>query len=396
MRAVPLVTVFFLAIGATPPASAANSDSLRGDNVWVFAVSVLEFRKGSGYVSFPKKDRRDAALVRHFMEDRGVPADHVVWMKDSKATLARVRTSFRKLLGRSKKGDILFLYYTGHGDREKPGVTFFIPFDAASESNARTAWAAPEIIKEIEERFRGDRAFLAADCCHSGGLCRQAQAAGRRVSYACLASAQSSSESTGEWTFTDVLLRGLTGGSSVDADGDGAIALGDLAGHIERELAFAEGQLSASALTGSWGHHEPVSPSEVVLAAVSRRENGREMVLVRGIDGADARAFAAGDCAAPGGPGKRVDSAGENAPGSECLPVSRVKPYHPPAPARSLGSTVYAEWEKSWYKAVVEDFRLGLYHISYEGWGSYWDEWVPAERLRGDPPCSPVPCEVEP
>lgn len=336
---------FLLSAGLAGAAPAAGPGLFEtpGEKIWVFAVSVLEFREKSSYASFPKKDRRDAALVRHFIKERGVPEGQVVWLKDSKATLTAIRAAFRELLARTRKGDLLFFYYTGHGDREKPGVTFFIPYDSASENSARTAWSAPEIIKDIEERFRGDRAILAADCCHSGGICRHAQDAGRRVSYACLASAQSSSESTGEWTFTDILLRGLRGAFRADLDGDGRIALGELADSAEAELAFAEGQLSASAVTGIFSR-------DWTLAAVSGPRTPAEPFLVKG------------------------------------------RPYHPPGPAFPRGAVVYAEWEETWYKATVEDFRLGLTRISYDGFGSYWDEWVPAERLRGSPPCSPVPC----
>ena len=366
-------------------AAEAGLSSVPGNKIWVFAVSVLEFREKSSYASFPKKDRRDAALVRHFIQERGVPQSQVVWLKDSKAKLPAIRSAFREMLGRTRKGDLLFLYYTGHGDREKPGVTFFIPYDSASDNTARTAWSAPEIIKDIEDRFRGDRAILAADCCHSGGICRQAAEAGRRVSYACLASAQSSSESTGEWTFSDNLLRGLRGASRADADGDGRISMGELADSAETELAFAEGQLSASAATGLFSR-------DWVLAAVSRREPQPEAVLVRGEDGEEQKGFSGSVCAAKEGPGRKVAYSGESA--DSCVVLARIRPYHPPSPAYQRGAVVYAEWEKTWYKATVEDFRLGLTHISYDGFGSYWDEWVPAERLRGAAPCGPVPCSV--
>lgn len=310
-----------------------------GDSTWAFVVSVLEFRDKKSYQSFPKKGRRDEAFVRFLREERGVPKDHIVWLKDSKATLSALKTGLRGLLERSRPGDQLYFYYAGHGSREKPGVTFFMPYDASGGDAAKTAWAVPHIVSQIENRFRGDRAFLAADACHSGGLCLQAARAGRRVSFACLASAQSSSASTGEWTFSDALLRGLSGSSLADLDGNGVVTFGELAAHIEEEMAFSAQQLSEASVTGAFSR-------KTALAAAVKQQS----------------------------------------------PARAIRPRAPAAQTFALGSTAYAKWDEEWHKVSVTDFKLGLYRISYDGWESYWDEWASADRLSATAPCSPLPC----
>ncbi|MBI5881675.1 MAG: caspase family protein [Elusimicrobia bacterium] len=332
MTAALIAAALLLARTAGPslalPVSPADA---KPENTWVFIVSVLEWRASSSYPSFTKQGRRDEALARHFLDDRKVPKDHVVRLKDREATLKRMKSRFAGLIGRAKKGDILFFYYGGHGVRLEPGVTYFIPYDAGSRTES-TAWAVPDIIKAIEAGFQGDAAFLAADSCHSGGLCSAARERGRRVSYACLASAQSSSYSTGEWTFTDSLLAGLTGSSRPDSNGDGRVAFSELAGTIESEMAFVEEQMSASEATGGFG-------PETTVAIVSRAETAPARVQVRWEDG---------------GPGRE----------------------HPE------GSKACASWDDGWYLVTVKGFRLGLYRVHYDGWTDYWDEWLPPSRLR--------------
>ncbi|MBI4679146.1 MAG: caspase family protein [Elusimicrobia bacterium] len=365
------------------PAPASNP----GDSIWVFIVSVLEWQDAESFAPFPKQGRRDDLLARFFLEDKKVPEDHVVRLQDAEATLKAVKGRFSRLLKRSRRGDTLFFYYAGHGARREPGVTSFVPFDASGSNIPGTGWAVPDIIKGIETSFKGASAILAADACHSGGLCAAARARGGRVSYACLASAQSSSSSTGEWTFTDSLLRGLTGSSRPDADADGRTTFGELASHIESEMAFAESQLSASAVTGSLD-------AGLKIADVSYADHGPPRALVRWKDGVDYRATVLGACSGEEGkPGLKVHYAGYKDSADECVGQETVGPFVEPDREHADGSVVYASWDGLWYKASVKGCKLGLYHVRYDGWSAYWDEWVPPSRLRASAPCSPPPCK---
>jgi hypothetical protein len=321
---------------AAPAAKPARA----GERWWVFVVSVLEWKDSKAFVSFPKENRRDALLVKHFIEAKGVPTERIVWLKDNEATQKAIRSALAAQLARTRKGDSIFLYYAGHGSREEPGVTYFVPHDARGGKVAATSWAVPEIIDELEKGFQGESAIVAADCCHSGGLCAAAKERGRRISYACFASAQSSSYSTGEWTFSDSLLRGLTGSSLADADGDKTVRLGEAADYIESEMAAVEEQMSASLFTGRWTAASPI-------AAVSYTE----------------------------------------------APPARTARLAEPKPDFPAGAALFAEWEGTWYKAKVLGTRHGIVHVHYEGYTDYWDEWVAPGRVAAAAPCGPAPCK---
>jgi hypothetical protein len=306
-------------------ASAAPLARAPGEKTWAFVVSVLEYRDAASYEPFPKADRRDARLVRRLVERGGVPREHVVWLKDERATLERAKEKLARLLDRTRPGDLLYFYFAGHGERSGR-TTFLVPYDAREADLEGTAWKAAQVFELLEERFKGERVIVAADACYTGGLCEQAKLPGRRLSYACFASVEAAGGSTGSWTFSDAFLDGLDGDGALDADGDGSVTLGELGESVEREMAAREGQLADWAATGKLS-------ADAALAPVRERRRPRPL---------------------------------------------------PPTAARAYadGAPVLAEWDGDWYEAKVTGFKLGLHRVAYDGWSSDWDEWVPAGRLK--------------
>jgi hypothetical protein len=47
-----------------------------------------------------------------------------------------------------------------------------------------------------------------------------------------------------------------------------------------------------------------------------------------------------------------------------------------------VGQAVSVEWGNRWWDAQVLEVENGRYYISYDGYGSEWDEWVGPERVR--------------
>jgi hypothetical protein len=230
---------------------------------WVFIVGTLEWKHSEMFESFPLKNRRDAELAR-FFKAQGVPAEQMAYLKDRQATTRQVRTAFKDLLSQAREGDLLFVYYTGHGYKsDDERTTFFATYDAGEDV---PGWATSSIVRDIERYFKGSEAFLAADCCYSGSLAQQVRKLNSRISYACLASSSANELSTANWTFTEMLLAGLKGKAYADINQDGEVTLQELAEDIRADMAFAEDQRSAFVATG-------VFANQTILARAERRSN---------------------------------------------------------------------------------------------------------------------------
>jgi hypothetical protein len=230
---------------------------------WVFIVGTLQWQHSDMFDSFPQKNRRDAQLA-NFFKTQGVPAGQMVYLKDQQATTRQVRTAFRDLLSRASEGDLLFVYYTGHGYKsDDQRTTFFATYDAGDDV---PGWATSSITRDIERYFKGSEVFLTADCCYSGSLTQQVRQLHSRISYACLASSSSNELSTANWTFTEMLLAGLKGKAYADLNQDGAITLQELAEDIRGDMAFAEDQKSSFAATG-------IFSNQTILATAERRSS---------------------------------------------------------------------------------------------------------------------------
>src|SRR2546425_1306699 len=216
---------------------------------WVFVVGTLQWKHSDLFASFPPENRRDAELV-DFFQRQGVPAQHLIYLKDEQATTPSVKAAFTSLLSKTGDGDLLFLYYTGHGYKSDDGhTTFFATYDAGDDV---PGWSTESIIRDIDRYFKGSRALLTADSCYSGSLAAQIQKTNHRVSYASLTSSSANQLSTENWTFTEMLLAGFSGRAFADINGDGQITLGELAVDVKEDMAFAEDQRSSFAFTGTF------------------------------------------------------------------------------------------------------------------------------------------------
>ena len=104
---------------------------------------------------------------------------------------------------------------------------------------AETGLTASDLLQDLR-RFRGERVLLFADCCYSGGLEDVAQSLhADGLAAAALTSASrwsASPTSTGNWTFTQVLIDLLAGDPLADRDGDGAIRFAEAGFEVEQAM----------------------------------------------------------------------------------------------------------------------------------------------------------------
>ncbi len=341
------------------------------ETTWIFAVGLLEWEDSETFASFPDavEGRFDEQLVDFFRES-GVPDEQIIYLQDKEATLETIRESLPELLSNTDEDHLLILYFTGHGGWDsETGEHYFYNYDAQAD-DAETHWAISSIFDDIEENFNGSKALLLADCCYSGGLIDEVKRRDTEISYACVTSAYAHNTSTGEWTFTASLLKGLQGDPLVDLDEDGVITLYDFARYAELEVAFIEDQKSMFVTTNDFDPQMQLSivdgDSDPHFGRRVQVEYEEEWYKAKILDRNENDEFLVHYIA---------DSS------EEWVTNDRITPYEPEM--YDIGSSVEAQNEdEEWCPATVKKAWYGLHYISYDDYDDIWDEWVGCDRIR--------------
>jgi hypothetical protein len=357
-----------LALLASSASVEARSPVIEPSRTWVFVVGTLEWSDEESFAPFPKASRRDAELV-DLLRSRGVPASQIVYLQDRKATARAIRQELTNLLARTRPGDLLILYYCGHGYKDEQGAGFFASYDSDGEN---LGWGMAEIPRALEKGFKGEWALLLADACYSGVLAREVKRVASRLSFAVFTSSSASASSTGNWTFTEAFLDGLRGIPGVDANGDGSVTLAETARHVLADMAVGEGQLATFTTTGSF-------ESRALLASASRAKKDRRIgERLEALDQGEwwtARVVDVREGAL------KLHWLGIGGYEDQWVETSRVRPIRA-APSYPPGTKVEAEWKGTWYSARVLEASAGVHLIHYDGYSAEWDEWVSPKRLR--------------
>ena len=283
---------------------------------YVLVASITSWPKAAELDSFPGT-RRDGDLVRAF-EQAGVPRSHLVFLKDSQAKRPAILRELRDLADKCQPEDTLIFYFQGHGE---PGL--FCAYDYESKRPEQTALRIQELYPLLQS-WKGSQLFLIADCCSSGSLqtaVRQFEQNRPQVRVAALASATASNKSTGNWTFTEGLLRVLGGDPAIDRNHDGQLSLDEGHHFLHDQMKYKEEQLCSLTLTRNF------EPNFVWRAATP-------------------------------------------------APPPLAGPYQ-------RGDVLSAQdLEGKWYRAEILDEKDGRYKVHYNGWDTKWDEWVEPAKLK--------------
>lgn len=100
-----------------------------------------------------------------------VPQANIRVLRDHEATSARIEQEIAELNNRTRPGDRVFFYYSGHGTRyyspapaDKGCVEALLPADSVPLTNAQLA----TLMKPISDK--ADKLMVFYDACHSGGI----------------------------------------------------------------------------------------------------------------------------------------------------------------------------------------------------------------------------------
>lgn len=314
-----------------------------------------------------QKNRRDVQLVDYF-KAQGVPAAQIAYLQDRHATLKRITHAFHQLLAKTKSDDLLVFYYTGHGfrDRDKRQV-HFANYDATSGADA---WPVVGVLDSIEKHFQGERALLMADCCFSGALADEALRRDGRVAYGCLCSSFSHNTSTGNWTFTDLLLTGLRGSPLMDEDGDRAVEWDELARSSVLDMAFIERQRAVFSAGKKFDQRLKLAATKG-----TRGQRAGERVEVKWQN-----EWYRAQIVESRGKQFKIHYVGYEDSWDEWVGPERIRPFTPLS--FKAGSQVYVKWESQWYPATVRQAWYGLHLVHYDNYSAEWDEWVGPDAIR--------------
>ena len=355
----------------------------RGETQWqpahtyVLAASITSWPKSAGLASFTGT-RRDADLVEQF-KAAGVPPGNIVFLKDSAATHDGMRKALQTLAAKSGPEDTLVFCFQGHGGR---AVLYCYDYD--DKRPDETVFHMSEIYPILEKSWKGHRLFLIGDCCCSGSLrtvLRQFEKQRPDVRVAALASATASNSSTGNWTFTEGLIRIFAGDSLVDRDHDGKITITEAERFLHDQMKYKEDQLASLTLSTNFEKdfvirpvaadrsvHDLPGPYKVGDVLEARDSEGK-WYASEIIDGK------------PSAGTYKVHYCGWDDKWDEWVAANRLRAIV--KPKLNVGQQYEVLWEKKWYPATitktVEDY---FYYVHYDGYEGDDDEWITPERAR--------------
>lgn len=381
LATVLIIGAFVASFWRAQPLNAQNSAPAMIENpqkTWIFLVGVLEWRKGAGLKSFSVKNRRDEQL-RDWLLKAGVPADHIVYLRDSAATLKAIRSNLDAMMSKTQPGDTFFSYYCGHG-WVTDGKAYYGNYDCSDDPS--TYWSVKSYARTVAEKFKGSKAIFTADCCHSGALGEELTKANPPFSFGVVTSAMSAISSTGNWTFTQSILDCLNGHRYADTNNDGIVTFDEMCRYVNAEMSALERQKAFATRSTNFPADTVVAkvafPKEALpeRAEVKWEEKWYPAKILERKDGqSKVRWVTIGwDTAASD---EWVDDSRVRmgAVANENLPVSTSAKWSP-------GAKVKVKWGDDWYAAVVKKYSNGEYFVHYDGYEASDDEWVAPSAIK--------------
>jgi hypothetical protein len=345
--------------------SEAQVKSIFNQKSWVFIVGVLEFEDKENLASFDKRGRVDAQIVKHF-ESIGVPKNQILYIKDKQAYTDNLKGTFNEFIKKAQKDDNLFFYYSGHGYRNSKSKICLASYSGDD-------WTVNDIVRDVNQNFKGNTVFFTADCCLSGGLSEEAQKY-KTKNFISLNSVVPSDLSTGNWTFSKALLYALQGKNYADLNNNSKIELSELVQYLDEEMAMVEEQKTFSYI--------PKNTKDMIITSnVPKKKHPRigERVYID-YDGENYLGFIT-SVNSENQFNIRYYSYTNNE--TDWVEMKDMKPYTCSQNfSNNTKVKVYSTIDEKWLPAEVKKKFYCLHYIHYEGYGTQWDEWVPTDRIK--------------
>jgi len=321
--------------------------------------------KGGVAAPWGSKGRLDEPWLK-CLKDKGVPESQIVFLTDATADSDSVREHFDSFLAQSKPDELLIFYFGSHGSYNAKADTYsYVTYDG--HLFFQFAFDA------IEHSFKGSRVLMFSDCCYSGGIVEIAKKRQTPIQYACLSSAYSHNVAYSGWRFLDCILRGFSGASVVDLNGDGHIGLDELALFSEKHMAFVAEGKPMFATTNGFDRQMILSD---VGSANKSAETGEYVEDLRNNSWHKAEITDI----KPGF--VKVHETNQGATFEDWLAKSQIRPFTYQEFAPGAHVMVKGNSSGKWYPATVEKAFESLRLCHYDGCLTAYDEYIGPSRIK--------------
>lgn len=254
----------------------------------VFSAGIHKFQDDHLHPGRQAVLYQDVGLIKALL-DQGVDQSKVVQLLDDQATAENCRSSLARLAVQAQPGDTLFLIMHSHGSAAQGGHI------ATYETGG--LWAYSDMIRIVEENFKGSRVCICLCACHSGSLLDTIRSAPRRLAYFCLTSVHDDVNALTVATadFEVCLKDAFSGSACPDINHDGVITFRELGRYVTADQSTLFGTIPDFGWTPGFDPQMIVTnaqalegPADCCLVRLRDGEKGRVVrqrgnkILVRG------------------------------------------------------------------------------------------------------------------
>lgn len=195
---------------------------------WAVIAGISGYPSAADVLDRASMDALD--FYRFLVTGQGVDPDHIILLVDATATAGAFRSAVGEALSAAGEGDLLYVFFSGHGGQDVTGSGGSEEADGTDETiclydeDISDDWLAGTLSGNAA------RVVLLADACHSGGMVNDF---GEDSNVLVLTAAREDL-SVSERILTPILLDGA--GGEADDDGNGLVTAGELADYVDERL----------------------------------------------------------------------------------------------------------------------------------------------------------------
>lgn len=152
--------------------SATREESFRKPRIFGLVVGVSRYASaGIRPLQYADDDARAMAAFLADKNGAGIPPAQLRVLIDEDATRENILDAFRDFLSTSESGDLVYIYFAGHGiTSPEQNATYFLSSDADLARPQSTAVDQAEITALLTQRVKAGKIVFFIDACHGGGL----------------------------------------------------------------------------------------------------------------------------------------------------------------------------------------------------------------------------------